>query len=72
MEKIVIRKISELIPDRMARPVDRGRVDYLKTSIAKIGLTTPIFVQGDTIMDGLHRFIACKELGWETIPTRRL
>jgi len=45
--------------------------ELLCRSIEEDGFTQPILVHKDTmeIIDGEHRWRACKALGWETIPT---
>jgi ParB family chromosome partitioning protein len=61
--------------DRL-RQLNRGTVDTLKQSIVRIGLKIPISVRyvsddhGFDLVAGLHRFIACRELGWTEIPVR--
>jgi len=47
-----------------------GNLDSLKDSIREIGLMQPITVTADLVLiAGFHRLTACKELGWDTIPT---
>ena len=44
-------------------------ITSLKESISKIGLINPILITPTgNLLAGEHRFKACKELGWKTIP----
>ena len=48
------------------RPIHRGHVNKLKKSLTEYGFldSQPITVTPDfRIIDGQHRFIACKEMG---------
>lgn len=52
------------------RPIQRGQVDRLKALIEEKGYNKglPIIVDKDgNILDGQHRYVACKELGIEPI-----
>jgi ParB family chromosome partitioning protein len=61
------------VPDGR-REVRKGAVDNLATSLARIGLKTPITVRHFKDLDdyelvaGLHRLRAAQKLGWDEIP----
>lgn len=61
--------------DRL-RQLNRDTVESLKQSIARIGLKTPISVrcirdeEAYVGVTGLHRYVACRELGQTHIPVR--
>lgn len=48
---------------------DLGDLNSLAASIAKIGLLQPILVNSQMVLVcGQRRLVACRSLGWETIP----
>jgi ParB family chromosome partitioning protein len=50
-----------------------GNIAALAKSIRELGLLQPIVVDEQfNLIAGQRRLVACKELGWETIPTRIL
>jgi len=61
--------------DRL-RQLNRETVETLKQSIRRLGLKVPISVrfisdeEGYAGVAGLHRFVACQELGWTSVPVR--
>ena len=58
MKLRIERRLEEIIP-----PLDRLDFEALKRSIREKGLIVPIHVMADgTIIDGHHRYKACKEL----------
>lgn len=64
--------IIELQPRADARPVDEARLRELTASIEATGLIHPIRVRKQDfyyeVIAGWHRTVACRDLGWETIP----
>ena len=61
-----------IVSDERLWKLKKDEVDTLKESIKEIGLITPIAVQerGDKylLIGGEHRYTACKQLGFKTIP----
>ena len=61
-----------VVSDERLWQLKKDEVDTLKESIKEIGLITPIAVQerGDKylLIGGEHRYTACKQLGFKTIP----
>ena len=61
-----------VISDERLWQLKKDEVNILKESIKEIGLITPIAVQerGDKylLIGGEHRYTACKQLGFKTIP----
>ena len=54
---------------RLRTPCDQ-KVNGIVDSIAKIGLISPITIDGSNyLISGFHRVLAHKKLGKETIPT---
>jgi N6-adenosine-specific RNA methylase IME4 len=52
---------------------DLGDIEALKTSIARSGLLHPIVVNlEDRLIAGRRRLEACEQLGWSTVPVRRV
>lgn len=68
-------KLNELTPyERNTRNHDRRSIDSIKSSIKDTGMNDPIGVWGDKniIVEGHGRYLACKELGIETVPVLHL
>lgn len=61
-----------VVSDERLWQLKKDEVDTLKESIKEVGLITPIAVQerGDKylLIGGEHRYTACKQLGFKTIP----
>ena len=61
-----------VVSDERLWQLKKDEVNILKESIKEIGLITPIAVQerGDKylLIGGEHRYTACKQLGFKTIP----
>lgn len=61
-----------IVSDERLWQLKEEEVDTLKESIKEIGLITPIAIQerGDKylLIGGEHRYTACKQLGFKTIP----
>jgi ParB/RepB/Spo0J family partition protein len=59
------------VPAALRKPIDARKVEEIATSIAEIGLQSPILVRPDkeryVLVSGLHRLEACKALGETTI-----
>lgn len=57
-----------------AKEHPRFQIEQIKESIARFGMDDPIAIWGDknVIVEGHGRLIACKELGYETVPVIRL
>ncbi len=51
----------------MIPPMQQDEFSKLKDSISRDGLLVPIIMLGDEILDGRHRYQACKELGIKPI-----
>jgi ParB family chromosome partitioning protein len=61
--------ISEIVVGQRKRHL--GDVSELAKSIAEIGLLNPITITADKrLVAGYHRLLACKQLGWTTIPAK--
>jgi ParB family chromosome partitioning protein len=61
--------ISEIVVGQRKRHL--GDVSELAKSIAEIGLLNPITITPDKrLVDGYHPLLACKQLGWTTIPAQ--
>lgn len=61
--------IARIKADKPYRRLDQDWVAQLKPTILATGLLAPIVVLPDgTLVVGFHRFEACKQLGWKTIP----
>ena len=69
-------KINQIKPNKYNPKVTeehQGRYKTIVAGIKEMGMKTPIDVREledgtYEIIDGYHRWKACKELGWETIP----
>lgn len=57
---------------RNARKHDKKSVEAIKASIKEFGMSDPVGVWKDEIVEGHGRVIACKELGFSEIPIIRL
>jgi len=57
-----LHKYCSMIP-----PMSKDEFSTLKDSISRDGLLVPIVMLGDEILDGRHRYQACKDLGIEPI-----
>lgn len=71
--KIVEISIAETDTSGRLRPAHPAVVEQLAGDIEARGLRQPIEVarkgKGWQLVSGLHRFMACKSLGWSTIPS---
>ena len=73
--KIEYLPIDSLKPyERNAKEHPAEQVEQIKRSIADSGMNDPIGIWGadNTIVEGHGRLMACKELGYETVPVIRL
>jgi ParB family chromosome partitioning protein len=69
VEQIAIGKIVVGVRRRQKL----GKLQALKSSIAQVGLVHPILVRnGNELVCGQRRLEACRQLGWERIPARRV
>src|SRR5690554_1221766 len=80
MEAPVRIRIALIYPSETGRALNRDRVKAIASSIAEIGLRTPITVRPTTkvadgreieayeIVAGQHRYEAAASLGWEEMP----
>lgn len=65
MKQISINEIE--VGERHRR--DMGDIGSLAKSIASVGLLHPIVVRSDNVLiAGERRLVACKQLGWDTVP----
>lgn len=69
--QLVYRCISDLRPDpRNPRTHSPKQVRQIARSIKTFGFNVPILVDGEgQVIAGHGRLLACKELGWEEVPT---
>lgn len=73
--EIIQINLKDLTPyEKNAKLHPKKQIDQIKESITKFGMNDPIGVWGgnNLIVEGHGRFIACKELGFETVPCIRL
>ena len=62
--KIVLVEIESTAVGHRLRSVSKGKVDELAESIAAVGLLQPIVITEDaSLVAGLHRLEACRQLG---------
>lgn len=68
---LVYRRISDLRPDpRNPRTHSPKQVRQIARSISSFGFNVPILVDGEgQVIAGHGRLLACKDLGWEEVPT---
>lgn len=58
---------SIIVGERHRR--DMGDIDGLAASIAELGLLHPVVITPDgRLIAGERRLVACKQLGWATVP----
>jgi ParB family chromosome partitioning protein len=67
-----IRLYEDILQKQQADPCHMERVKVLAEDISKNGLQKPIVVlhlqNGEyKLMEGYHRYMACKSLGWKEI-----
>lgn len=73
--KIEYLPIDSLKPyERNAKQHPEEQIEQIKRSILQNGMNDPIGIWGadNTIVEGHGRLMACKELGYETVPVIRL
>lgn len=68
---LAYRRVSELRPDpRNPRAHTAKQVRQIARSIEAFGFNVPILLdEQDQVVAGHGRLLACKELGWEEVPT---
>ena len=67
--KIVNVPISEIKPYANNPRVNEGAVEQLANIIKELGFRNPAVLNKDkVIIEGHTRLLACKRLGWETMP----
>lgn len=67
--KIVVRDVNELTtPKRRVRKTEPEQVAQVVTQIKAFTFVSPITIRGDTVVDGLIRLLAAKELGMGQVP----
>lgn len=68
---LAYRQISDLRPDpRNPRTHTAKQVRQIARSIKSFGFNVPILVDGEgRVIAGHGRLLACKDLGWEEVPT---
>lgn len=68
---LAYRQISDLRPDpRNPRTHTAKQVRQIARSIKSFGFNVPVLVDGEgQVIAGHGRLLACKELGWEEVPT---
>ncbi|HUN95311.1 MAG TPA: DNA methyltransferase [Bradyrhizobium sp.] len=68
---ITNRPINELKPDpKNPRSHSQGQVRQIAKSIKTFGFNVPVLVDAaDNIVAGHGRLLACRQLGWTTVPT---
>jgi len=68
---LAYRKIADLHPDpRNPRTHTRKQVRQIARSIESFGFNVPVLIDGaGCVVAGHGRLLACKELGWEEVPT---
>ena len=71
--EITLIELNKIIPnDYNPNVVPEDILAKLRAEIGQKGLTQPIIVRsrgnGYEIVDGYHRWLICKELGWQEIP----
>jgi hypothetical protein len=68
---VVYRTLNDLKPDpRNPRSHSRQQIRKLAKSISTFGFNVPVLVDGDlNIVAGHGRILACRQLGWTTVPT---
>lgn len=69
----------EYVPIDSVKPYEKNakihtaeQIEQIKNSINQFGMVDPIGVWHDTIVEGHGRYIACQELGMDTIPVVKL
>lgn len=73
--KIEYLPVTALKPyERNAKKHPQEQVEQIKRSITDYGMNDPIGIWGpkNTIVEGHGRWMACKELGMDTVPVIRL
>lgn len=72
--KIESINLSEIIPyENNAKKHPRYQIQQIKESIQSFGNNDPIAIdENNVIIEGHGRYLALKELGFETIPVIRL
>jgi DNA modification methylase len=72
--QIEVRPIDELKPDpQNPRRHSSKQIKQLARSIETFGFIAPALVDGEgQVIAGHGRILACRELGWSTIPTIRI
>jgi DNA modification methylase len=68
---IACRSLDELKPDpKNPRSHTRQQVRQIAKSISTFGFNVPVLVDGDlNVVAGHGRILACRQLGWTTVPT---
>jgi len=69
--QITYRRVNSLHPDpKNPRIHTPKQIRQIKRSIENFGFNVPILVDGqDRVIAGHGRLFACRELGWEEVPT---
>ena len=68
---IVYRSLDELKPDpKNPRSHGRRQIQQIANSIDTFGFNVPVLVDADdNVVAGHGRLLACRQLGWTTVPT---
>ena len=67
--RIVDVPINEIVPYENNPRINEGAVEQLANIIEKLGFRNPAVLNKDkVIIEGHTRLLACKKLGWETMP----
>ena len=73
--EVVYLPISDIKPyENNAKLHPKEQIEQIKKSIVEFGMNDPIAIcgEGNIIVEGHGRLIACQELGLETVPVIRL
>ena len=70
IEEVSIKELK--VYRKNAKKHPKEQIEQIKESIEEFGMCDPIGVWGNEIVEGHGRYLACKELGIETVPIIRL
>lgn len=61
--------INKLHPRKLFRNINQKSLQKMKVDIKLFGIQTPlILAKNNTILDGVYRYLAAKELGYTELP----